>query len=395
MKILYVANDRNAAQLAGTALRSIAPDVRLTWAGSLSAALRWVQDNRDVAALVLDTEVQHQSCASFVDHVRSLGLTAPIVVVAPEHGGAPLVELKAGADDYVVGGQSLLSDLPHVVTRALQRTTRRLTRRKRRCGSSMSAMPRSRGSISRTFNPSIEITETLPQSNGTLPEPSVPFDIVLVEYDHPGAERVRHPQRPCRPSAPGACHPRRRVGRKACNPGVQAGRRRLRGQGRGFRFGRSSSSSNRMTPIDGAVQSASRARPRRGRQPRAAGATASRRARDCQRNPTKLQHRSRALSPQRSPSPGDHRPGARQPRDARSGAGGNESVTHRRGRAGAAAGRLPSRGRLEAESRRARGLRSSAPANRVGWRRAAAAEQARHARRRVQSRPDASDPSAR
>ena len=112
MKILYVANERSAAQLAAQALRGIAPDVKLTWTGSLSAALRWVQDNRDVAAVVVETEVQHQSSASFVDHVRGLGLSAPVVLVVPEHAGAPLLELKAGADDYVVNNQSLLADLP-------------------------------------------------------------------------------------------------------------------------------------------------------------------------------------------------------------------------------------------------------------------------------------------
>ena len=70
----------------------------------------------------VETDGQHQSSASFVDHVRGLGLTAPVVLVVPEHAGAPLLELKAGADDYVVNNQSLVADLPRVLTRALERT---------------------------------------------------------------------------------------------------------------------------------------------------------------------------------------------------------------------------------------------------------------------------------
>ncbi len=188
MKILYVSNERGAAQLAAQALHGIAPDVRLTWTGSLSPALRWVQDNRDVAAVVLETDGQHQSSASFVEHVRGLGLTAPVVVVVPEHGGAPLLELKAGADDYVVNNQSLVADLPRVLTRALERTL---------AGPHPTKAPLrllyvGDATLARKYleNPhwSIAITEAIPEADGTLPALSLAFDVVLVEYDHPGVD---------------------------------------------------------------------------------------------------------------------------------------------------------------------------------------------------------------
>ena len=108
MKILYLGTERGAAQIAANALRDLAPDVRLAWAGSLSAGLRWVDDNRDVKAMVVETDVQNQSCASFVDRVRGLGLTAPVIVVARPETGTPLEALKAGADDYVVNNESVL-----------------------------------------------------------------------------------------------------------------------------------------------------------------------------------------------------------------------------------------------------------------------------------------------
>ena len=118
MKVLYIANERRSAVLAVTVLRNIAPEVAVTWAGHLSVAMRWVHDNRDLAALIVEAEVQNQSCAPFVSQVRSLGLTAPVIVVVPEEGGPPLAALKAGADDYVIN-QSLLAYLPDIVSRAV------------------------------------------------------------------------------------------------------------------------------------------------------------------------------------------------------------------------------------------------------------------------------------
>ncbi len=129
MKILYIANERRSAVLAVTALRSIAPEVAITWAGHLSVAMRWVLDNRDLAALVVEAEVQNQNCTSFVSEVRRLGLTAPVIVVVSEEVGAPLAALMAGADDYVAS-RSLLANLPDIVGRAVQRAqaTARATR---------------------------------------------------------------------------------------------------------------------------------------------------------------------------------------------------------------------------------------------------------------------------
>ena len=112
MKILYVANERRAAQLAAHALRNLAPDVKVTWAGSLSPALRWVQENTDVAALIVEAEVQCQGCTTFLDHVRGLGLTIPILIAAQERIGAPSAELRAGADEYIIQNSSFLAELP-------------------------------------------------------------------------------------------------------------------------------------------------------------------------------------------------------------------------------------------------------------------------------------------
>ena len=52
---------------------------RWTWAQTPAAALEWLQGNRDAAAVIV--EVHSQSCASFVEQLRGLGLTTPVVVV--------------------------------------------------------------------------------------------------------------------------------------------------------------------------------------------------------------------------------------------------------------------------------------------------------------------------
>jgi hypothetical protein len=88
MKILHVANERSAAQLAATALRNISPDLTITWVRHLSDATRWIGQNPDLAAVLVEDEIKDEtegkSCASFVGELRSQGLTAPVVVVGSE-----------------------------------------------------------------------------------------------------------------------------------------------------------------------------------------------------------------------------------------------------------------------------------------------------------------------
>ncbi len=188
MKILYVANQRRAAQEAAQALRDVAPDLSLSWAESVSPALRWIRDNPDVAALVLETGAQNQSCASFVEHLRGLGLTTPVIIIAPEGAGAPLAELRAGADDYIVNNQSLLAELPLVLTRALERTEAAAVATK----APMRLLYVGDAALARRcvehLQKSIEITAVVPESSGAFPALPLSFDIVLVEYGHPGVD---------------------------------------------------------------------------------------------------------------------------------------------------------------------------------------------------------------
>src|SRR5262245_24830223 len=121
MNILYVAADRRAAELAAYALRNIAQNVKVSWAGTHPAALGWVEGNRDAAALIFEGDIQDPNCAAFVGNLRERGLASPIFVVAPGQDGPLPAMLGTGPDDYVVSNQSLLADLPDTVLRGLQR----------------------------------------------------------------------------------------------------------------------------------------------------------------------------------------------------------------------------------------------------------------------------------
>lgn len=145
MKILHIAPERDAALVAARVIDGIAPSVALTWVQTPALALEWLQGNRDAAAVIV--EVQTQSCALFIDQVRALGLTTPVVVVA---GSArlesALAALNSGADRYVVADPSLEADLPRIVAAAIERErsrqrllTHTLTQAEQRSASALAA----------------------------------------------------------------------------------------------------------------------------------------------------------------------------------------------------------------------------------------------------------------
>lgn len=120
MKILHIAQERGGALVAARVVHGIAQNVTLTWAQTPASALQWLQGNSDTAAVIV--EVQAQSCASFVEQLRGLGLTTPVVVVAGSARlEAALAALNSGADGYVVAGPSLEADLPRTVVAAIER----------------------------------------------------------------------------------------------------------------------------------------------------------------------------------------------------------------------------------------------------------------------------------
>src|SRR5687767_8758071 len=97
MKILHIAPDPSAAWVPARVIHAIAQNVTPAWTATPAAALLWLQGNRDTAAVI--AEVEPAGCAAFVEQLRALGLTTPVVVVS----GSPRLEpalaaLKSGAD---------------------------------------------------------------------------------------------------------------------------------------------------------------------------------------------------------------------------------------------------------------------------------------------------------
>jgi hypothetical protein len=84
MKILYIAHERQAAQVAAQALRRMLPEVRLTWADTPAAALGWMGGNRDAAAVIVDAEVLKRGGATFIEQVRDVAASAGVLVIGLE-----------------------------------------------------------------------------------------------------------------------------------------------------------------------------------------------------------------------------------------------------------------------------------------------------------------------
>ena len=98
MKILYIAQEHCAAQVAARALSRIAPNVRLTWASSPEAAIGWIRDNRDAQAVIAETGREDPAFDALLEQVRGIGVTTPIAAVAPEHLDALSAALEANLE---------------------------------------------------------------------------------------------------------------------------------------------------------------------------------------------------------------------------------------------------------------------------------------------------------
>jgi hypothetical protein len=103
MKILYVAHERGAVVRAARALHPAAPQAALTWSKTFESAIPWLQANPDTDAVIIDADVQGQSCAAFMEEVRSRGVaTAVMVVTSASQLETVLAKLAAGADERTV-----------------------------------------------------------------------------------------------------------------------------------------------------------------------------------------------------------------------------------------------------------------------------------------------------
>ena len=83
MKLLYLAHDRDRAEAAAAALRSVAHDVAMAWAERADAASDWVAANRDLAARgAVVWGVSPQGAASKVAFRDKFQLAFPLLIDA-------------------------------------------------------------------------------------------------------------------------------------------------------------------------------------------------------------------------------------------------------------------------------------------------------------------------
>src|SRR5688572_24931392 len=98
MKILYIAQECSAAQVAARALSKIAPNLRLSWASTPEAAIGWIRDNPDAQAVIAETGREDPAFDVLLEQVRDIGMTMPIAAVAPEHLEALSTALEANLE---------------------------------------------------------------------------------------------------------------------------------------------------------------------------------------------------------------------------------------------------------------------------------------------------------
>ncbi len=119
MKILYIAHERCAAQVASRALSRIAPNLQLSWASSPGAAMGWIRDNPDAHAVIAEAGREDPAFDAFLEQVRSLGVTAPIAAIAPEHLEALSTALEANTAGLTAQHDAALARTTRICT-ALQ-----------------------------------------------------------------------------------------------------------------------------------------------------------------------------------------------------------------------------------------------------------------------------------
>lgn len=122
MKVLFIGSERSDAQAVATSLRGLDQAVSVSWAGRVDHARTWLDENRDLAAIVVDEQTNGERFPFLIKHIQALGLRPAVVVIVAD--GTSTESLPAGADQAIRRNQTLYRDLPVVVTRALERVAR-------------------------------------------------------------------------------------------------------------------------------------------------------------------------------------------------------------------------------------------------------------------------------
>lgn len=114
MKLLYFGNERLDAQNLATSLREISRNGTVSWTRSAERASAWMAQNRDVAALVVETQTDEASWQSLLTCAHGLSPRPVVIAVMPEGTAAPTSASRA--DHYIERNSPQFRDLAAVVT---------------------------------------------------------------------------------------------------------------------------------------------------------------------------------------------------------------------------------------------------------------------------------------
>jgi hypothetical protein len=125
MKILYVGTDRDEAQAIATAMSRLGEGITVSWTATLDPVVNWLAVNHDLRALVVDARPEAQLWRSVLTYAATLPSALPVVVIGPEGAGSQ--GQTPALDDHlcIARSQSLLSELPVGIMRAVDRARER------------------------------------------------------------------------------------------------------------------------------------------------------------------------------------------------------------------------------------------------------------------------------
>ena len=129
MKVLHVGGQRDDAEAVATALRDIAPNIVVSWTTRLDQASKWIDQNPDLAVLVVEPQTDPASWRPVLRQARGLASHPLVVVVRPVGAGPQYASLERDADEFLTKNQSLVTDLRTVVGRRIVRCSQTQTMR--------------------------------------------------------------------------------------------------------------------------------------------------------------------------------------------------------------------------------------------------------------------------
>jgi hypothetical protein len=121
MKILYVGSNRGDAVSVATGLRALAADATVVWTPRLDRTPTWIEQNPDVAALIVEEPIDHEHWLLVVEHLRRIPSHPAVVCLAAEGATPPFDTPEPPPDETIARNPSWLRDLPVAVGRAIGR----------------------------------------------------------------------------------------------------------------------------------------------------------------------------------------------------------------------------------------------------------------------------------